>query len=48
MAWRQSSNVAFTPRELLLGGYVAAALWLLSVALLVTLAAWSIGPGWIA
>ena len=34
----------FTARERACGGFVAAALWTLSIALLVTLVVWSTGP----
>ncbi len=38
----------FTPREMAFGGLVATTLWLLSIALLVTLTAWSVAPGEVA
>jgi hypothetical protein len=34
----------YSPRELVFGVYVAATLWLAAAALLVGLAAWSLGP----
>lgn len=48
MTPRQPPKAAFTSRELLVGGYVATALWFFSVALLVTLAVWSVEPHWVA
>jgi hypothetical protein len=37
-------DAPFTARERACGGLVAAALWTLSIALLVTLVVWSTGP----
>ncbi len=36
----------YSPRELALGGYVATALWVLSLGLVTTLALWSTQPYW--
>lgn len=37
-------DTPFTPREILFGGLLAAALWVGAAGLLVALAAWSLAP----
>jgi hypothetical protein len=38
----------YSPRELICGAYIAAGLWVLSLALLAGMAAWATAPNWTA